>query len=111
MKDELFAMKFREFCKKKDITLKSMTWGIISGLDIVCCFKNMKNSEFRIHARKFDLPNGIIRLTIKLRKYDVSGHYSVNLVKNMALAYTDNNSMELLYNFLKIYSSDNLSLL
>lgn len=106
MKDELFAMTFREFCKKKDIRLKSMDWGTISGLDIVCSFKDMRNSEFRIHARKFGVPSGFIRLTIRIRKYDMEGHYSVRLAKGMALAYKDDKAMGLLYDFLKMYAYD-----
>lgn len=36
----------------------------------------------------------------------MEGHYSVCLAKGLALAYTDDKAMGLLYDFLKIYAYD-----
>lgn len=112
MKDELFAKTFHDFCNKHDIKLKSMKWGIISGLDIVCCFnKVLDDSEFIIHARNFGLPDGMVRLTIRLKEYEVDGYYSVCLVKGMALVYTNSDSMEILYDILNMYTYGSMPLL
>lgn len=106
MKDELFAMTFREFCKGHDISLKSMEWGVFSGLDIVCRFKGKDTSEFRIHARKPVFSRGIAKLTIKLRKSEQESTHTTCLAKGMALAYMDDKAMGILYDFLRMYGCD-----